>query len=388
MVSTNGMGDVPRLEALNAARGRPVVALAASVTFALVLASLPLFPAAAGSVSESQALSAGPALHPDLLPKPALVAIHEPPYVPDANYMAELSESIRLASETIRRTSPGILVTTNFGSYPFNDRAILGGRRFFEALPDLDLVSINLYPNDNSRVITALPRIVHEFQALDRPVVISEVGVCTEHFSPHYQDYYLRTFVLFLRLASPANIFVYELQDDLGQSGADVCEARFGLRTAEGSPRPAYDSFIEALHLDGTIGVVTHLYTSGASNLDLAAFKANLDDLAEEGLQYLSLAPAWWEMVHARGAEAVWDEERFQVLVEALEYAGNLGVAVRLHTAPPWREGMTKVEYRAVLEAYYERVASLPNLHTVQLFNEPNLLRFTDYGPLPRGARP
>ena len=88
-----------------------------------------------------------------------------------------------------------------------------------------------------------------------------------------------------------------------------------------------------------------------------------------------------------RDADAVWDEERFQVLVEALEYAGNLGVAVRLHTAPPWREGMTKDEYRAVLEAYYERVASLPNLHAVQLFNEPNRRRFTDYGPLPQGAR-
>lgn len=50
--------------------------------------------------------------------------------------------------------------------------------------------------------------------------------MCTEHFLPHYQEFYLRTFILFLGLASPANIFVYELQDDLAKSETDACEAR------------------------------------------------------------------------------------------------------------------------------------------------------------------
>ncbi|NQU97794.1 MAG: hypothetical protein HQ548_09145 [Chloroflexi bacterium] len=302
--------------------------------------------------------------------------------------MAELGEFIRLAAETVRRGSPDTLVTTNFGRYPFDDRAILSGQRFFEALPDLDLVSINVYPDANGRVTTALPRIVHEFQALGRPVAVSETGMCTEYFLPHYQEFYLRTFILFLGLASPTNIFVYELQDDLAKSETDACEARFGLKTGEGSPKLAYDSFIEALHLDGTIGVTTHLYTSGASNLGIATFKANLDDLAREGLRHLALAPAWWEMVHASGTEVVWEEERFQVLVEALEYAHSRGMQVRMHAAPPWREGLTKDEYRLVVQAYYERIASLPNLHTVQVFNEANLFRFTDSAPLPGGVRP
>ena len=93
-------------------------------------------------------------------------------------------------------------------------------------------------------------------------------------------------------------------------------------------------------------------------------------------------------MVHASGTEVVWEEERFQVLVEALEYARSRGVLVRMHTAPPWREGMTKDEYRVIVQAYYERIASLPNLHTVQVFNEANRFRFTDGGSLPDEVRP
>jgi len=378
-------------------RGRQEATLGKRTLISLLAVGLVLCAAAyagpSGGASAVTAVAAGEATSAGSAAVPAdsdaeAEAAPDPAYVPDADYAAELAEFVRLASETVREGSPGTLLTTNFGRYPFDDRAIADGRRFFEALPDLDVVSVNVYPNDNRRVITALPGIVHAFKSLGRPVAVSEVGICTEHFGSHYQEFYLRTFILFLRLASPANIYVYELQDDLARSGGDACEARFGLKTGEGFPRPAYDSFVDALHLDGTVGVITHLYTSGASNLDFATYRANVDALAGEGLRHLSLAPAWWEMVHARDGEVVWDEERFQVLVDALEYAGGLDMAVRLHTAPPWREGMGKIEYRAVVRAYYERIATLPNVHTVQVFNEANLFRFTDYGRLAGGVGP
>ncbi|MBI2966063.1 MAG: hypothetical protein HYY34_07655, partial [Chloroflexi bacterium] len=62
------------------------------------------------------------------------------PFDPTPNYVDHLRRFMSLAVATLKAGNPDVRVTTNFGRNPFDESAIDDGVRFFEQLPELDVI--------------------------------------------------------------------------------------------------------------------------------------------------------------------------------------------------------------------------------------------------------
>jgi hypothetical protein len=307
------------------------------------------------------------------------------PYDPTENYISELSHFMGLAVTTIEALNPHVKLTTNFGRFPFDESAIADGKRFFDELPDLDITGVTIYPDYDSVVLNRIPQIISEFGQLGRPVEIAEIGVCTARHTPDQQRILLTVYFDMLSLIPPSRVFVYELQDrNDSASSTSPCEATFGLRKVDGAPKPGYDVFIANRDRFPTVGVTARLLHSEGTNLDAEMFRRNVDDLVRRGVRNINVTTEWWKVSTITDGRLYWDEEKWNAVAGAVAYAASKGLRVRLHTSPPWTDGTTREEYEAVVVEYYERIATLTIVDTIQIYNEANQFRFTDYAPVTR----
>ena len=316
---------------------------------------------------------------PDLPPVVAAV-----PFDPTGDYVNQLSRFVGLAASTIKDGNPDALVTTNFGQFPFDDRAISDGMRLFDRLPGLDITGLTIYPAYDSSTMNRIPEIVREFQSLKRPVEISEIGACTTHHTPDQQRILLSLYLDMLEQIPPSAIYIYELQDHNLASTVVPCESTFGLKNADGTPKPSYLLFLQGVEKNPNLGVTTRILFSKETNLNADTFRLNVDDLSSHGVENLNLTTEWWKVATMEEGRLVWDEEKWIVVSDAIEYAASKHLNIRLHTSPPWVYGTTVEEYEAAVVEYYERIATLADVQIFQIYNETNQHRFTDYGPVSR----
>jgi hypothetical protein len=325
----------------------------------------------------SLALLAAPPVTADP-PAPAV------PFDPSQDYAKQLGRFIGIASSTIKKGNAGALVTTNYGRFPFDDAAISDGIRLFERLPGLDITGLTIYPAYDSSTMNRIPEIIRQFRDLKRPVEITEIGVCTTHQTPDQQRILLGLYLDMLKQIPPSSIYLYELQDHNLASTDVPCESTFGLKYADGTPKPSYQLFLQRVEKDPNLGVTTRILFSEEANLDADAFRLNVADLASHGVKNLNLTTEWWKVAVMDRGRLVWDEEKWDILSDAIEYAASKDLNIRLHTSPPWEDGTTVEEYEAGVVEYYERIATLADVQIFQIYNETNQHRFTDYGPVAR----
>jgi hypothetical protein len=317
-----------------------------------------------------------------LPPPPAEVRV---PYDPTDNYVHELSHFMGLAVSTIRDRNAAVKVTTNFGRFPWDESAITDGRRYFGELPELDVTSVTIYPDYDPVVLNKIPQIVTDFAQLGKPVEIAEIGVCTFRHTLDQQRILLNVYFDTLVLIPPSRVFVYELQDhNDSASSTSPCESTFGLKKVDGTSKPAYEVFIANLGRFPTVGVTGRVLFSEDTNLDAEMFRRNVDDLARRGVRNVNMTTEWWKVATITDGRLTWDEAKWNTVAGAIAYAASKGLRVRLHTSPPWLDGTTRGEYEAVVVEYYERVAGLSIVDTIQIYNEANQFRFTDYVPVAR----
>jgi hypothetical protein len=310
---------------------------------------------------------------------------HREPFDPAPGYLDHLRRFMALAVDTLKAANPEIKVTTNFGRYPFDEKAIEDGVRLFERLPALDVSGVTIYPDYDSLVMNRIPGIIHEFGRLKRPVEITEIGVCTARHTPEQQRILLGVYFDMLNQIPPSSVYVYELQDHNAASTAIPCESSFGLKDADGTAKPAFAVFLKHVRQFPRLGVTTRILFAEDANLNAETFRRNVDDLAANGVKHVNLTTEWWKVATIdRWGRLRWDERKWETVADSIGYASSKGLVVRLHTSPPWEQGTTIAEYERAVVEYYERIATLPGVGLVQIYNETNQFRFTDYGPVER----
>ena len=302
---------------------------------------------------------------------------------PDDKYLENLADAIGIVRDVVKSHNPEAQITTNLGDYQYSAELHHEWERVFDVIaPVLDIISINIYPDKNIYVQGALEGLVTAlYTRYRKPVSIAELGLCVRdgRFSEEDQAHELLTYVRRLQKANPHSIFIYEFQDyDPGYF--DECEKTYGLKRSDGYLRPAYDAVLRET-ANSPLGVLIRLSFKEDSSYDIKLFKQNVDDLARRGIKYLRVSPT--ELLASLvEEELVIDSERLDILDDALKYAKDKGIEnLALHFAPPWDDALTPDEYRKMVGLYADAMASRvgDKVDIWQVFNEPNISRFTDY---------
>ena len=210
------------------------------------------------------------------------------------------------AVQAIRSFAPTARVTTNVGGYPLNEQLIQSWEMYFDDIhQDLDVISLDMYPDDNASTIGQLDDIVQRFQErYQKPVSIAEIGMCVDQrFNEVQQSTYLGQYLAELAGASttPESVFIYEVQDNGTFSGG--CEPNFGLRRDDGSERLAWETVMAAVtaYPQLKIGLTSHIHFDPGPNLDLDTFKTNVDNLVSRGSRRYESDPMYTKSCQYRG---------------------------------------------------------------------------------------
>lgn len=137
------------------------------------------------------------------------------PLHPDRAYLRELASLLVAARERLGARSSGVpLITTNLSGWPMNNMTQAYWNRILDQLaPDLDLLTVDVYPQDNWDEIERLPERVEQLCArYGKPVGVAEFGLQTGG-KPSRQRDALVGIVDALRQARPTLVIGYELRD-------------------------------------------------------------------------------------------------------------------------------------------------------------------------------
>ncbi len=171
-------------------------------------------------------------------------------------YLDELGTAIMVARQALEAVDPQVRITASVGGYPFDETTRARWVKYFDALePELTAMSLDIYPNDNYAEVEAnLGAAVEEIGTrYQRPVVVSEIGVCTGagYLSETDQSNLVPMYLEKLETSSAYAVLVYEIQDEgVPSSFGDTtsqCESSFGIVRYDGSQKPAYDSVMELM---------------------------------------------------------------------------------------------------------------------------------------------
>jgi len=164
------------------------------------------------------------------------------------SYLNNLNQIISIARSTIKGIDSDTLITTNVGGYPYNDILHNQWKEFFDVVgQNLDVLTLDIYPDDNIEIINALENRVNDIKSrYEKPVYIGETGICTGdgRFTESDQGYYVSRYIEEFKKSGPINIIVYEIQDD---NSKVVCEATFGLKHADGTAKASYDVILNKM---------------------------------------------------------------------------------------------------------------------------------------------
>ena len=294
--------------------------------------------------------------------------------------LEDFATVLDIALQALKSITPAARVTTNLGGGPLNEELLKSWELYFDDIyQDLDVISLDLYPDDNAVMIGQLDDIVDRFQKrYQKPVSIAEIGMCVdiERFNEVQQANYLQQYLAELGGASttPESVFIYEIQDN---SDAFGCGPNFGLRRDDGTERASWETVMSAVaaYPQVKIGVTSHIFFEQGTNLDLDTFKTNVDNLAARGVRSIRVGPAVYEVMTIQGDAVVFDTVDLDKLGEALTYAKSKGMEVTLWFIPPWSDTLTYADYLKIVQLTYTEMAVrfADKIDLWQLHNEPNI---------------
>lgn len=172
------------------------------------------------------------------------------PVVMDAAYLNDFNEVLAEARTAIKQKDPGAIVTTSVGGYPYDQALHDEWKQFFDSTSSkLDLLTLDVYPDDDQSIIDALKDRTDDIKRRYRKsVFIGETGMCTGdgRFTEAEQGSYVSAYIEEFKKSLPITILVYEIQDD--DYKTDNCESSFGLKNADGSTKSSYSVVLGAMN--------------------------------------------------------------------------------------------------------------------------------------------
>jgi len=133
----------------------------------------------------------------------------------------------------------------------------------------------------------------------------------------------------------------------------------------------------------GIFGFNTHLYVSGTSNLKLATFKTNVDDIVANDKAWIRFSIPDWEVAPSGNPTTInWNTANLAVYDSAINYAKDRGLKILLVTnVPSFAKDFSFNDYRTTTQTYYQFLANRYNgkVDIWQIFNEVNVHNYTNY---------
>lgn len=169
--------------------------------------------------------------------------------VVDNEYLESFREAAFAASRACKAANPAIQTTINVGGWPLNEGLVAEWERFFDSNSDLiDVISIDLYPDDNKETISHLQEWLQRLKnRFGKPVMVAEIGLPTGsgRFTEDDQGKYLNMSIEELKKAGVVGILPYEIRDEARNPNSS--EASFGIKRADGSHKKSYNTVMDAL---------------------------------------------------------------------------------------------------------------------------------------------
>ena len=139
--------------------------------------------------------------------------------------------------------------------------------QFYDAMAQaIDLIGLDLYPDDNEAEIQRLPEFVRHFTwRYGKSVVVAEIGIGTKIFSEQRQGELLARYMATLEAGEvkPGAGFIYELNDDVTdpEGGGSM-----GIFRADGTPKVGAGMAVQSLGLVPEADFVLHSKASDSTN--------------------------------------------------------------------------------------------------------------------------
>ncbi|MBI4080489.1 MAG: cellulase family glycosylhydrolase [Candidatus Levybacteria bacterium] len=172
----------------------------------------------------------------------------------DEDYIDQLTEVIKIASSAIKTVDPEAKTTANLDNWIGHRTDLMKkGSYFYDRLGDaIDLITLDLYPENNIGEIERLPEYVSYFEKrYNKPVFIGELGLSTYgQFSEYDQAAYLSMAIDALKdgRTQPRAILIYKLTDSVTQE--DNVFNHFGLQGPDGTPKKAFQPVVDRMQID------------------------------------------------------------------------------------------------------------------------------------------
>lgn len=174
-------------------------------------------------------------------------------YQRNEEYLGELADMISAANSAIKEVDPNTLTTANISRWVGHKTDLLEkGDFFFDRVSDVDVLSLDLYPDDDMNEISRLPEYVEHFRnRYHKPVFVAELGLPTSgRFTEDDQAKYIRASIDSLKggRMKPMGLLLYELTDET--TAQPQHENTFGFEHSDGTPKKAFDTVLEAMQKD------------------------------------------------------------------------------------------------------------------------------------------
>ena len=157
-------------------------------------------------------------------------------------YLSELGSMLAIARASIKTANPQVLLTTTSTGWPMSDERQDRWNDYFDGISQhLDVISLDVYPADNSEEIERLPQRITDIKLrYGKPVVIAEIGLQVDgQWSEEDQRRFVPEAIEAAKKAEPLAIIVYQLRDHGSNS--------FGLIREDWTPRPSFPAAIEVM---------------------------------------------------------------------------------------------------------------------------------------------
>lgn len=165
----------------------------------------------------------------------------------DSTYLNELDSLLHIGRTAIKDASASTLVTTNASGWPVDNAMSVRWNTFFDEIADaLDVVTVDVYPADNSKEISSLTKRLDKLHRRYRkPVIIAEVGLqtCPGCWTESEQGRYLSAAIKSISAADPLAVLVYQWSDSVNKTGRNT----FGVVHENGTPKSGFNSIIRAM---------------------------------------------------------------------------------------------------------------------------------------------
>lgn len=170
-------------------------------------------------------------------------------------YLGDLAEKFQHAGELIHRENSTVMVTTNLGGWPLDQRAKSNWQQTFDVVaPHLDLLTVDLYPDLWDEAIDGMADdLLYLKNRYGKDVAVGEIGLPTQPtdgspggYTVAEQATAYRKYIRVLKESVSIGNFFFNLHDDVPPPG-EGDPFYFGVFYADGSPKPSAQVFREEL---------------------------------------------------------------------------------------------------------------------------------------------